>query len=213
MARQASANAKSYADKAHTAGKNADKIATQIESAGLAANKFADSMKLTAAEMTKIAQDTRDAIPELDELMEAEKRAQLMSWMRTWKDSWHEEHRRAAGRRVVDRLLQAIGEAVIGMVGGVWLVGLCEIGHPTDQTPVRDGLRPAPRGHQGDDQEPRLADPLDEWKNGEYAKALGMSVVDLATLDLPKIGKIAKGINRSRTGSPRRSPSCSPASC
>jgi len=200
VARQASANAKSYSDKAHTAWKNADKIATQIESAGLAANKFADSMKLTAAEMTKIAQDTRNAIPQLDELQEAEKRAKLMSWSTTWKDAWH----KGIAEQRVDQwwtdFYNSIGDSVIDMVGGVWLVGLCEIGHPTDQTQsdmacdlLREGIKEMIKN-------PGSLIHWDEWKNGEYAKALGMSVVDLATLDFPKIGKIAKGISVLKDG-------------
>ena len=200
VARQASANAKFYSDKADTAWKNADKIAKQIESAGLSANSFANSMKATAAEMTRIANDTRGAIPQLEAMKEAEKKARLTSWMKTWEEAWDKKINESDMSDSLKSFYDGEGEAAIGLVGGLWLVGMCEIGHPTDPSQseiacdlLKDGIKELIKN-------PGSLIHLDEWKNGEYAKALGMTVVDLATFDLPKIGKITAGINIVKDG-------------
>jgi hypothetical protein len=200
VARQASVNARGYASTADKASDNAAKIVKSIEAASVAANKFADSMKLTAADMTRIANDTRGSIPKLDDLIEAEKKARTTSWMRTWKDYWDTKIRESDMSDSLKNFYYGEGEAAIGAVGGLWLVGMCEIGHPTDPSQsevacglLKDGIKEMLKN-------PGSLIHLDEWKNGEYAKALGMTTIDLLTLDLPKIGKITAGINLAKDG-------------
>jgi hypothetical protein len=200
VARQASVNAKFYSGRADAAAKNADKIAKQIESAGLQANKFADSMKITAAEMTRIAKDTRDVIPQLEEMEEAEKKARATSWMKTWKEAWDKKIRESDMSDGLKNFYYGEGEAAIGVVGGLWLVGLCEIGHPTDPSQSEVACDLVKEGIKELIKNPGSLIHLDEWRNGEYAKALGMTVVDVATMDLPKIGKITAGINIVKDG-------------
>jgi hypothetical protein len=200
VARQASNAAKGYANTAAQASDNAAKIVKQIEAASAAANKFADSMKVTAAELTRIAKETRDNVPKLDDLIEAEKQARATSWMKTWKDYWDKKIRESDMSDGLKNFYYGEGEAAIGMVGGLWLAGLCEIGHPTDPSQsevacdlLKDGIKELINN-------PGSLIHLDEWKNGEYAKALGMSVIDVLTLELPKIGKITAGINIAKDG-------------
>jgi pretoxin HINT domain-containing protein len=200
VARQASANAKYYSGRADLAARNADTIAKQIESAGKSANFFANSMKTTAAEMTRLAQETRGAIPQLSKMIEAEKQARLTSWLTSWKDAV----KKGVEEQKVDKFwtdfYTSAANSVIDMVGGTYLAGLCEIGHPTDPSQsdlACDALR---AGISEMIKHPGSLIHLEEWQNGEYGKALGMTLVDLATLDLPKIGKIGAGLSTLKDG-------------
>jgi hypothetical protein len=200
VARQASITAKGYSDTAAKAAANAGKIVKQIEAASVAAHKFADSMKLTAAELTRIATETRANVPKLDDLIEAEKKARLTSWMRTW-EAWAKEgdDDEWLSQSWID-FLDAETKASIEMVGGVWLVGMCTVGQLSDSSQpdtacalLKDGIKELIKN-------PGSLIHLKEWQNGEYAEALGMSVIDLATMGVPKVGKVTAGVNAAKDG-------------
>ncbi|AEV85250.1 Extracellular matrix-binding protein ebhB [Actinoplanes sp. SE50/110] len=204
VGRQAAGAARNYANQAKTAADNADSIAKQIKAASDSATTFATAMKNTAARMVQIAADTHTAVHQLADLTEAEKKARQTSWMQTWRDY---VDKKLAAKDLPDwlkKFYRGESEEVLGIAGGLWLSGLCAFGAPGNtpgNTPdseeacdmLKDGVK------QLIDHPGSLIH-LDEWRNGDYAKALGMSVVDLATLDLPKIGKITAAIDVLRDG-------------
>ncbi|GAA0545446.1 hypothetical protein GCM10010172_28870 [Paractinoplanes ferrugineus] len=204
VARQAAGAARGYANQAQTAATNADTIAKQIKAASDSANKFADAMKATAVQMTKIAQDTHAAVQQLADLAEAEKRASQTSWMQTWKDYVENKLNAKDYPEWLKNFYRGESEAVLGIVGGAWLTGLCALGAPggsPGQTPdSEEACNMLKEGVKALIDNPGSLIHLDEWRNGEYAKALGMTVIDLLTLDLPKIGKITAGLDVLKDG-------------
>jgi hypothetical protein len=204
IARQAAGAARGYANQAQTAATNADTIAKQIKAASDSANKFADAMKATAVQMTKIAQDTHAAVQQLADLAEAEKRASQTSWMQTWRDYVENKLNSKDYPEWLKNFYRGESEAVLGIVGGAWLTGLCALGAPggsPGQTPdSEEACDMLKEGVKALIDNPGSLIHLDEWRNGEYAKALGMTVIDLLTLDLPKIGKIGAGLDLLKDG-------------
>ncbi|MBM0235590.1 hypothetical protein JNW91_29760, partial [Micromonospora sp. STR1_7] len=204
VARQAAGAARAYANQAQTAATNADTIAKQISAASISANKFANAMKTTAAAMVKIAQDMHTAVKQIGDLAEAEKLARQTSWMQTWRDYVEKKLNARDYPDWLKDFYRGESEAVLGIVGGVWMVGLCALGAPGNtpgNTPDSDEACDMLKdGVQAIIDNPGSLIHLDEWRNGEYAKALGMTVVDLLTLELPKIGKVTAGIDLLKDG-------------
>ncbi|WP_433650288.1 polymorphic toxin-type HINT domain-containing protein [Micromonospora zamorensis] len=204
VARQAAGAARSYANQAQTAATNAATIVKQISAASISANKFANAMKTTAAVMVRLAQDMRAAVKQVGDLAEAEKLARQTSWMQTWREYVDQK---LDGGNFPDWLkdfYRGESEAVLGMVGGAWLAGLCAFGAPGNtpgNTPdSEEACTMLTDGIQALIDNPGSLIHLDEWRNGEYATALGMTVIDLLTLELPKIGKVTAGIDLLKDG-------------
>ncbi|RKN48480.1 polymorphic toxin-type HINT domain-containing protein [Micromonospora endolithica] len=204
VARQAAGAARGYANQAQTAATNAATIVKQISAASISASKFADAMKTTAAAMVKLAQDMRTAVKQVADLAEAEKLARQTSWMQTWRDY---VEKKLDGEDYPDWLkdfYRGESEAILGIVGGAWLTGLCAFGasgnSPGNTPDSEEACNMLKDGIKALIDNPGSLIHLDEWRNGEYAKALGMTVVDLLTLELPKIGKVTAGIDLLKDG-------------
>jgi pretoxin HINT domain-containing protein len=204
VARQAANAARGFANQAQTAATNADTVAKEISAASIAATNFANSMKATAAVMVRIAADTHAAVNEVADLAEAEKRARQTAWMQEWKDYIDKKLDAKDYPDWLKDFYRGEAEGVIGTVGGLWLTGLCGFGasggSPGNTPDSEEACNMLKEGVGQIIKHPGSLIHLDEWKNGDWAKALGLTVVDLLTLDLPKIGKITAGIDLLKDG-------------
>ncbi|HLL64208.1 MAG TPA: polymorphic toxin-type HINT domain-containing protein [Micromonosporaceae bacterium] len=204
VARQAAVAARRFSNQAQTAATNADKIAKQISAASIAANKFADAMKASATEMVRIAKDTHAAVKQVSDLAEAEKRARQTAWMKEWNDYVEKKLDAKDYPDWLENFYRGEAEAVIGLAGGMWLTGLCAFGasgnSPGNTPDSEEACDMLKEGVEQIIENPGSLIHLEEWRNGEYAKALGMTVVDLLTLELPKVGKLTAGIDLLKDG-------------
>ncbi|MFI7596710.1 polymorphic toxin-type HINT domain-containing protein [Actinoplanes sp. NPDC049681] len=204
IARQAAGAARGYSNQAKTAADNASKIAKQIAAASISANNFANAMKASAAAMAKIAKDTHAAVKQVADVAAAEKRARQTAWMKEWNDEHKAEIEASDYPDWYKKFVEGETETITGIVGGLWMTGLCVFGkpgnNPGDTPDSEEACDMLKEGMTQLVENPGSLIHLDEWRNGEYAKALGMTVIDLLTLDIPKIGKIAAGVDVLKEG-------------
>jgi hypothetical protein len=198
VARQAANAARGYAATANAAASNAGKIAKQIAATSKSANLIAGSMKKTAVEMENLATTLRGSVKEVTE---AERRAELTSWVKEWNDYWKktlDNWEFLDDKKWLRDYLQGIGEGFIGDLGGLWVMGHCGkeaiTGDPAEACGMlMEGLKELLKN-------PGSLINLDVWQKGEYAKFFGLLTYDVATLFIPKVSKVAKGVDLLQDG-------------
>jgi hypothetical protein len=198
VARQAANAARGYAATANAAASNAGKISKQIEATSRSANLVAGSMKKSAVEMQNLATTLRGSVKEVTE---AERKAELTGWVTEWNDYWKktlDNWEFLDDKKWLRDYLQGIGEGFIGDLGGLWVMGHCGkeaiTGDPAEACGMlMEGLKELLKN-------PGSLINLDVWQKGEYAKFFGLLTYDVATLFIPKVSKIAKGVDLLQDG-------------
>ncbi|HLL69222.1 MAG TPA: polymorphic toxin type 24 domain-containing protein [Micromonosporaceae bacterium] len=205
VARQAHVAARGYSKKAHQAWTNAVKIASQIDGMATITEKVAGSMQITAVSMTTLAQTLTGKI---DEVSEAERKARQTAFLTRWKAD--------ADKRIDDadylssgakNFFKGAAEGAIGLYGSMWVAQLCSdqvydpgSGGSTDEPTPDEACKMLEDGVKEIIKNPGVLIHLEEWQNGEYGRALGLTAIDLIGMKVPGIGKIAGGIDALKGG-------------